>query len=92
MSSLIIVLRMSVSVNNLFNGVLVLPVGSHDHRHTHPLLIVKIEATIWMDGWYPRATIWLVHLILLETVRLWKTRESSIKLSYIIQLQLTRGT
>jgi hypothetical protein len=76
---------MSVSVNNLFGGVLVLPEGSHDQWHTHPLLIIKIETAIWMGGWYPRATVLLDYRILLITVRLWDTVESSIKLNRIIQ-------
>ena len=77
---------MSVSVNNLFNGVLVLPVGSRDHWHTHPFLVVEIEATIWMGGRFPRATVWLDQRILLKTVRLWKTRKGSVKLNHMIQV------
>ena len=74
---------MSVSVNNLFDGTSVMTGDLRDRRHTHPLLIIEVEATIWVGRWYPRATV-LLERIVLRTIRLGVT-EDSIQLNDIIR-------
>jgi hypothetical protein len=68
---------MLVSVNNLFDGESAMNGYFRDERHTHPLLVIKVEATIRMGCWHPRGTV-LLEKILLRTTRFGKTEESSI--------------